>query len=100
MGRRRHERELHHPALGVLAALLELRLDRPQRLESLADRLRGDEPSESLAGGDQPLVTNVSSARRTVTRLAANSADSSDSLGNTDPAEADRTRPRKTSAIS
>ena len=40
----------------MLAALLELRLDRPQRLESLAHRFGGDEPAEPLAGRDQPLV--------------------------------------------
>ena len=34
----------------------------------------------------------VSSARRTVTRLTANSVDNSDSLGSTDPADAARTR--------
>ncbi len=58
MRRRRLERELDHLPARVLPARLELRLDRPEPLEALADRLGGDEPAEPLTGGDQPVVAD------------------------------------------
>ena len=54
--RRVVERELDDLPDGVLAARLELGLDRAEPFEALLHGLGRDEPSEPLASGDEPLV--------------------------------------------
>ena len=80
--RRRDERELDHA--GPLRDRLSSRLivtSRSSRCRTGSVATNHPNPG----GRRSPFVTHISSARRTVTRLASNSAESSDSLGNTVP---------------
>ena len=73
--------------LGAHARLGQLRLDRAEPAERLAQRVDGREPAEALAGVDQPLVAQE--LERLADRDPAgrrSAADSSASLGRSRPA--------------